>query len=177
MKLILLLLISCLALHSTKGAPRTAVYKFMRCNPDGDQANCVTQQSPEMEWNPDLPSKLPASAAEYLEAEPVEDENSPMEEDDEEEQEYEEEAEEEESKLSESPGIFLGEEGSGGYEGSAAEGPYMADKSNLGETGSGMLWKESEDMSDLRRLFASRRTSDEVKPDERDYKEDHLLQL
>uniref|UniRef100_A0A3P8P521 Uncharacterized protein n=1 Tax=Astatotilapia calliptera TaxID=8154 RepID=A0A3P8P521_ASTCA len=44
-------------------APRTAVYKFMRCNPDGDQANCVTQQSPEMEWSPDLPSKLPASAA------------------------------------------------------------------------------------------------------------------
>lgn len=80
----------------------------------------------------------------FREAEPVEDENSPMEEDDEEEQEYEEEAEEEESKLSESPGIFLGEEGSGGYEGSASEGPYMADKSNLGETGSGMLWKESE---------------------------------
>uniref|UniRef100_A0A3Q2WXM2 Chemokine interleukin-8-like domain-containing protein n=1 Tax=Haplochromis burtoni TaxID=8153 RepID=A0A3Q2WXM2_HAPBU len=84
MKLILLLLISCLALHSTKGKSTikstlclffffflpglmsTAVYKFMRCNPDGDQANCVTQQSPEMEWSPDLPSKLPASAAEYL---------------------------------------------------------------------------------------------------------------
>ncbi|XP_063316456.1 serglycin isoform X2 [Pelmatolapia mariae] len=164
MKLILLLIISCLALHSTKGAPRTAVYKFVRCNPDGDQANCVTQQSPEMEWSPDLPSKLPASTVEYLEAEPVEDENSPMEENDEEEQEDEEEAEEEESKLSESTGIFLGEEGSGGYEGSAAEGPYMADKSNL-------------DMSDLRRLFASRHTSDEVKPDESDYKEDHLLQL
>uniref|UniRef100_A0A3P9C0N5 Uncharacterized protein n=1 Tax=Maylandia zebra TaxID=106582 RepID=A0A3P9C0N5_9CICH len=106
--LLILCLLICVSL--------TAVYKFMRCNPDGDQANCVTQQSPEMEWNPDLPSKLPASA----------------------------EAEEEESKLSESPGIFLGEEGSGGYEGSAAEGPYMADKSNLGETGSGMLWKESE---------------------------------
>lgn len=78
----------------------------------------------------------------FREAEPVEDENSPMGENDEEEQEYEEEAEEE-SKLSESTGIFLGEEGSGGYEGSAAEGPYIADKSNLGETGSGMLWKES----------------------------------
>uniref|UniRef100_A0A3Q4GFI0 Uncharacterized protein n=1 Tax=Neolamprologus brichardi TaxID=32507 RepID=A0A3Q4GFI0_NEOBR len=97
------------------GSTHTDAHWFVRCNPDGDQANCVTQQSPEMEWSPDLPSKLPASA----------------------------EAEEEESKLSESTGIFLGEEGSGGYEGSAAEGPYIADKSNLGETGSGMLWKES----------------------------------
>uniref|UniRef100_A0A3Q0R8T4 Uncharacterized protein n=1 Tax=Amphilophus citrinellus TaxID=61819 RepID=A0A3Q0R8T4_AMPCI len=48
------------------GAPRTAVYKFVKCSPDGDQANCVTQQSPEMEWSPDLPSKLPASAAQDL---------------------------------------------------------------------------------------------------------------
>uniref|UniRef100_A0A8C9ZK67 Uncharacterized protein n=1 Tax=Sander lucioperca TaxID=283035 RepID=A0A8C9ZK67_SANLU len=43
------------------GAPRTAVYKFVRCNPKGDQANCVTQQSQEMAWSPDLPAKLPAS--------------------------------------------------------------------------------------------------------------------
>lgn len=51
---------------SPPGAPRTAVYKFVRCNPVGDQANCVTHQGPEMAWNPDLPAKLPASAAQYL---------------------------------------------------------------------------------------------------------------
>uniref|UniRef100_A0A3Q2QWK2 Uncharacterized protein n=1 Tax=Fundulus heteroclitus TaxID=8078 RepID=A0A3Q2QWK2_FUNHE len=43
------------------GAPMTAVYKFLRCNPEGGKANCVTQQTPEMPWSPDLPSKLPAS--------------------------------------------------------------------------------------------------------------------
>jgi len=48
------------------GAPRTAVYKFVRCNPEGDQANCVTQQSPKMAWSPELPAKLPASTARYL---------------------------------------------------------------------------------------------------------------
>uniref|UniRef100_A0A671Y6I2 Uncharacterized protein n=1 Tax=Sparus aurata TaxID=8175 RepID=A0A671Y6I2_SPAAU len=31
------------------GAPKTAVYKYVRCNPEGDQANCVTLQSPEMD--------------------------------------------------------------------------------------------------------------------------------
>uniref|UniRef100_A0A3B4ZEH8 Uncharacterized protein n=1 Tax=Seriola lalandi dorsalis TaxID=1841481 RepID=A0A3B4ZEH8_SERLL len=55
-----------MTLFLSPGAPRTAVYKFVRCNPKGDQANCVTQQSPEMAWNPDLPGKLPASAAQYL---------------------------------------------------------------------------------------------------------------
>uniref|UniRef100_A0A672F9J5 Uncharacterized protein n=1 Tax=Salarias fasciatus TaxID=181472 RepID=A0A672F9J5_SALFA len=48
------------------GAPRTAVYKFVRCNPEDDDANCVTQQTQEMEWSPDLPGKLPASAAQNL---------------------------------------------------------------------------------------------------------------
>lgn len=48
------------------GAPRTAVYKFVKCNPDSDQANCVTYQSPEMAYSPELPSKVPASAAEDL---------------------------------------------------------------------------------------------------------------
>uniref|UniRef100_A0A8C2X0I3 Uncharacterized protein n=1 Tax=Cyclopterus lumpus TaxID=8103 RepID=A0A8C2X0I3_CYCLU len=47
------------------GAPRTAVYKFVKCNPEGDQANCVTQQSPKMAWSADLPAKLPASTAHY----------------------------------------------------------------------------------------------------------------
>ncbi|XP_047436030.1 serglycin [Mugil cephalus] len=116
MKLILLLAVSCLALHNGTGAPRTAVYKFVRCNPEGDQSNCVTQQSQEMPWSPDLPSKLPASAADSLGAEPVE--------------------EEEETSMPfeklELPG-FLPEEGSGVYEGSGWD--FVADKAV--ETGSG----------------------------------------
>lgn len=48
------------------GAPTTAVYKFVKCNPEGNQANCVTQESPVMEWTPDLPNKLPAATALYL---------------------------------------------------------------------------------------------------------------
>uniref|UniRef100_A0A3Q2YZL3 Secreted protein n=1 Tax=Hippocampus comes TaxID=109280 RepID=A0A3Q2YZL3_HIPCM len=48
-------------------APRTAVYKFVKCRPEGNRANCVTQQSPQMEWSPDLPTKLPPpSSAPYL---------------------------------------------------------------------------------------------------------------
>uniref|UniRef100_A0A3P9PIJ8 Uncharacterized protein n=1 Tax=Poecilia reticulata TaxID=8081 RepID=A0A3P9PIJ8_POERE len=50
---------TCVALH-------TAVYKFLRCNPAGGQANCVTQQSAEMPWSPELPSKLPAADADSL---------------------------------------------------------------------------------------------------------------
>uniref|UniRef100_A0A8C8DU03 Uncharacterized protein n=1 Tax=Oryzias sinensis TaxID=183150 RepID=A0A8C8DU03_9TELE len=38
-----------------------SVYKFVRCNPNGDLANCVVQQTPKMPWSPELPSKLPAS--------------------------------------------------------------------------------------------------------------------
>lgn len=55
-----------------------------------------------------------------------------MEENDEEEQEDEDKTAEEESPLSESPQMDVGEEGSGGYEGSAAEGPYITGKSDLG---------------------------------------------
>ncbi|CAG05688.1 unnamed protein product [Tetraodon nigroviridis] len=66
MKLILLVVVCCLALHNGKGAPRNARYMFVRCSPDGDQANCVTQQTPEMTWSPDLPAKLPASTAQFL---------------------------------------------------------------------------------------------------------------
>uniref|UniRef100_A0A3Q2Z1K4 Uncharacterized protein n=1 Tax=Hippocampus comes TaxID=109280 RepID=A0A3Q2Z1K4_HIPCM len=58
-------------------APRTAVYKFVKCRPEGNRANCVTQQSPQMEWSPDLPTKLPPpSSAPYLDAQPVEEEGS-----------------------------------------------------------------------------------------------------
>uniref|UniRef100_A0A3Q1F0Y2 Uncharacterized protein n=1 Tax=Acanthochromis polyacanthus TaxID=80966 RepID=A0A3Q1F0Y2_9TELE len=48
------------------GAPSTAVYKFVKCNPEGGEANCVIQQTPKMAWSPDLPAKLPASAAQKL---------------------------------------------------------------------------------------------------------------
>ncbi|XP_030578369.1 serglycin isoform X2 [Archocentrus centrarchus] len=164
MRLILLLVISCLAIYNANGAPRTAVYKFVKCSPDGDQANCVTQQSPEMEWSPDLPSKLPASAAQDLEAEPVEDESPMMEENDEEEQEEEEETEEDESPQNELPVMDVAEEGSGGYEGSAGEDTYIADKSNV-------------DMSGPWRLFSKSSVRDEAKPAQNELKEDHLLQL
>ncbi|KAG7236002.1 hypothetical protein INR49_001400 [Caranx melampygus] len=177
MKLILLLAISCLALHNAKGAPSTAMYKFVRCNPVGDQANCVTHQGPEMAWNPDLPAKLPASAAQYLEAEPVEDESPQIEEE-------EEEMEEENDPMIEerlSPELFPAEEGSGGYEGSGFG--FMEDQA-IGaaesETGSGekdMDQKTGEDLRGLRRLFPSRSAVGEAKPAEQELRDDHLLQL
>uniref|UniRef100_A0A7N6FCD2 Uncharacterized protein n=1 Tax=Anabas testudineus TaxID=64144 RepID=A0A7N6FCD2_ANATE len=43
------------------GAPANARYKFVRCTPNSNQANCVTYQSPEVTWSPDLPAKMPAS--------------------------------------------------------------------------------------------------------------------
>ncbi|XP_053721542.1 serglycin-like isoform X1 [Synchiropus splendidus] len=68
MKLLLLSLLLVVALHNGTGAPRKARYNYVKCKPDGDQANCVTHQSAEINWTPDLPSKLPAVAVEYLEA-------------------------------------------------------------------------------------------------------------
>nr|UQE85684.1 serglycin [Thamnaconus modestus] len=73
MKFALVVALCCLALHYGHGAPRSAVYKYVKCNPEGDRANCVTYQSPRMPWSADLPDKLPASEASYLEAEAVED--------------------------------------------------------------------------------------------------------
>ncbi|XP_045889636.1 serglycin [Micropterus dolomieu] len=188
MKLILFFVISCLALHNGKGAPRTAVYKFVRCNPEGDQANCVTQQSPEMAWSPDLPAKLPASTAQYLEAEPVEDESP--EEDEDKMDEYEEMEEEETPMMSEkgeSPVVEQQEEGSGVYEGSATEGEFVADQASItgaSETGSGESWTEKDselnkgwDTKAMRRLFPSRSEVGESKPAEDELREDHLLQL
>ncbi|CAG5854470.1 unnamed protein product [Menidia menidia] len=178
MKLILLLLISCLALQNGKGAPRTAVYKFVRCNPEGDQANCVTQQGPEMPWSSDLPSKLPASTAQYLEAEPEEDE-SPLGEDEVEEEEESPMMNEEGDPL----GIFQSEEASG-YEGSAVEGPYYAGWATPAEsdTGSGEAWADivqlkGQNVRSMRKLFPSSHTTGEVKPTEKDLEEDHLLKL
>ncbi|KAM9409569.1 uncharacterized protein KZ484_001747 [Pholidichthys leucotaenia] len=222
MKLILVLFISCLVLHNGLGAPMTAVYKFLKCNPANGLANCVIHQSPEMELNQDLPSKLPASSAQYLDAKPVEDESQSMDGDEEEEEEdplmeeeeeedplMEEEEEEEDplmeeeeddyieendeeeyepyveektpvfSEDKESPLLFPWEEGSGGDEGSAAEGPYMADRAFIDETGSGEFWTKmnTDDVSSLKRLFSSRRHIGEPKPTKEDLKEDHLLQL
>ncbi|XP_068587136.1 serglycin [Cebidichthys violaceus] len=177
MKLILFFVISCLAFHNGKGAPRTAVYKFVKCNPEGDQANCVTQQSPKMAWSPDLPAKLPASTAQYLEAEPEEDERPPRE--DEMELEMDEEEKPMTSEEGESPGEA--EDGSGGYEGSADT--FMADWA-LGETGSGESWTEKDgeqykvgDIRGMRRLFPSRSLVAEAKPAAQELREDHLLQL
>ncbi|KAM4592284.1 serglycin [Odontesthes bonariensis] len=186
MKLILLLLISCLALHNGKGAPRTAVYKFVRCNPEGDQANCVTQQSPEMPWSSDLPSKLPASTAQYLEVESVEDESPQREEGDEvyEQEEMEEEETPIKSEDGESPGMFLSEEGSGSYEGSAVDGPYYADWATPAEseTGSGehlekIALRKDENVRSMRKLFPSIPLIGEAKPTQQDLEEDHLLKL
>ncbi|XP_051236504.1 serglycin [Dicentrarchus labrax] len=183
MKLILLLVTACLALHNGKGAPRTAVYNFVRCNPEGDKANCVTQQSPEMAWSPDLPAKLPASTAQYLEAEPVEDE-SPMRDEEEEE-----EMEEDDAPMmsdvgdeGESPDVIQPEDGSGYYEGSADtlmdRLPYFVNAES--EPGSGESWTEEEskggDMKLMRRLFPSRSLVGEEKPAEQELREDHLLQ-
>ncbi|XP_041642929.1 serglycin [Cheilinus undulatus] len=179
MKLLLFVVVSCLALQIGKGAPKKAVYKFVKCNPEGGQANCVTQQSPEMTWSPELPSKLPASAAQYLEAEPVEDEKP------------EKEGEEEQVEVQkdtpllgeegESPFVYFYEEGSG-YEGSAFEDLYMADKAV--EMGSGE--SPTEKNSNLQKgtewrrllgLFRSKPLVGEAKPEEQELKEDDLLQL
>ncbi|XP_019954190.1 serglycin [Paralichthys olivaceus] len=170
MKVILLLIVSCLALHNGKGAPTTAVYKFVRCNPDGDRANCVTQQTAKMAWSADLPAKLPPSAAQYLESEPVEDEHPPQEE------------EEDDipvnSEEGESP---QPEEGSGGYEGSASEWPsFIADRLPYeSETGSGESWTKGDmDMykGEDERLM-SRSVADDAKPAEQELRDDHFLQL
>ncbi|CAK6964047.1 serglycin [Scomber scombrus] len=190
MKLILLLVISCLALNNGQGAPTGATYKFVKCNPDGDQANCVTYQSPEMAWSPDLPAKLPASTAQYLEAEPVEDE-SPVEDEDEdlfggedENDEVEEEEDESQTTSEDRESPLLPEEGSGLYEGSGSEGSFIGDQAFVAEMGSGESWTETDtepfkggraDTSDMRRY--TRSLPDEAKPAEQEMKDDHLLQL
>ncbi|KAA8595526.1 hypothetical protein FQN60_010817 [Etheostoma spectabile] len=183
MKLILFLVISCLALHNGRGAPRTAVYKFVRCIPKADQANCVTQQSPEMAWSPDLPAKLPASTAQYLKAEPEEGESPPK-------------GDEVELKMEEGETPWMSEQedvsvqtedGSGSFEGSAAESTFMADWAFVpaeSETGSGESRTEEDDelykvgvARGMMRLFPGRSLVGEAKPAEQELREDHLLQL
>ncbi|XP_053275359.1 serglycin [Pleuronectes platessa] len=174
MKVFLLLIVSCLAVHNGEGAPRSYVYKFLKCNPDGNQANCVTQETPVRPWREDLPDKLPSSTAQYLEAVPVEDERPPREE-----------GEGELPVISgESP---QPEEGSAGYEGSASEWPFVADRafaSAESETGSGESWTKSDmdlykggDKRSMRWLLPSRSVVGEAKPDEQELRDDHLLQL
>uniref|UniRef100_UPI003AACB999 serglycin n=1 Tax=Centroberyx gerrardi TaxID=166262 RepID=UPI003AACB999 len=128
MKLIFSLVVACLALNNGMGAP-TGRYKFVRCNPSGGQSNCVTHQSEVMALDPDLPSRLPASAAQYIEAEAAPEEEGPV--------------REVESLMM----ATMPEEGSGAFEGSAAEFPFMADRSFVtgeSETGSGESWTENE---------------------------------
>ncbi|XP_072321109.1 serglycin [Eucyclogobius newberryi] len=144
-----------LALSGGQGAPSTAVYKFVKCNPEGDQANCITHQTANMEWSQDLPTKLPASAAQYLEAEPVEDERDPEEED----------IVEEESLSAEdkSPEVYLSEDGSGD-EGSG----FMADRPFSAEDGSGNLFDK---------IYKSNKggRKNEQKPAKKVMQEDFLL--
>ncbi|XP_077420013.1 serglycin [Vanacampus margaritifer] len=149
-----------LALHA-EGAPKTAVYKFVKCRPEGERANCVTQQSPPMEWSPDLPTKLPASSAQYLDGLPLE----------------------EEGLTSESTEVVQPEDGSG-YEGSA--GPlwmdYPFDTNIEQEMGSGESLTNMDRSAGrlqseaLRWVFGISR-QDQDRAAEKEMQEDHFLQL
>ncbi|KAK7913394.1 hypothetical protein WMY93_013605 [Mugilogobius chulae] len=154
--MILYLVVFSLALSGGLGAPSTAVYKFVKCNPEGGQANCITHRSVDMEWSPDLPTKLPASAAEYLEAEPVEDERDPV---------------EEVPVGSESPVVYLSEYGSGD-EGSG----FMADGASPADNGSGELldrnYKPNKGGRKNRKWMD---ILDEHKPTMEEMKKDHLI--
>ncbi|XP_077376088.1 serglycin [Festucalex cinctus] len=148
----------CLVALHAEGAPKTAVYKFVKCRPEGDRANCVTQQSPQMEWSTDLPTKLPASSAQYLDGLPVEEEGS----------------------TSESTDVVQPEDGSGS-EGSA--GPFWMDYSFDTNTEPEMGSGESLDRSDGRRQSEALRRvfgiswQDQDRAAEREMQEDHFLQL
>ncbi|XP_040925960.1 serglycin [Betta splendens] len=166
MKLILLLVLSCLALHNAKGAPTTGRYMLVKCSPKDTNANCVTYRSSEIALTPDLPTQLPASSAKHLEVVPVQDEHPDMEEGELEAREV--------SDEGESP-YPLYEYGSG-LEGSTDEGGYYADQAfvNTGsDTGSGEsnmdLFKGEEK--------SSWPVADEPKAAEEDLMEDHLLQM
>ncbi|XP_035017378.1 serglycin [Hippoglossus stenolepis] len=162
MKVLLLLIVSCLALHNGEGAPRSYVYKFLKCNPDGNQANCVTQQTPVRPWRAGLPDKLSPAAAQYLEAASVEYELPVI------------------SGQPPQP-----EEGSAGYEGSASEWPFIADRAfgtaesetGSGESGSDMDLYKGGDKRGMRWLGPSRSVVGGAKPAEQELRDDHLLQL
>ncbi|XP_037103030.1 serglycin [Syngnathus acus] len=152
-----------IGLHA-EGAPRTAVYKFVRCRPEGDLTNCVTQQSPQMEWSPDLPTKLPPSSAEYLDAQPVDEEEGS-------------------ASTSESFEVEQPEDGSG-YEGSA--GPfwmdYTLDRNIEQEIGSGESLTDTEQYAGRKDSAAFRRFlgsswQDQNQAAEREELEEPYLQL
>ncbi|XP_011490480.1 uncharacterized protein LOC101156394 [Oryzias latipes] len=172
MKLFLFLLVSCLALIHAKGTPTTAVYKFVRCNPNGDQANCVVQQTPKMPWSPELPSKLPASTAQHLEAEPVEGESPPNEDEDDYETEVEEEETPMESEDGESPSV--GEESFGSLEGSADGATPVEIDMGSGDSGIETAERKDGEMSKMKTLFSSMKA---MKPTKKDLEEDHLLKM
>ncbi|XP_051920389.1 serglycin [Hippocampus zosterae] len=148
-----------IALHA-EGAPRTAVYKFVKCRPEGNHANCVTQRSPQMEWSPDLPTKLPPSSAHYLDAQPVEQEGS--------------------GSMSEFDDVQP-EDGSG-YEGSA--GSFWIDSSfdtnTEQEMGSGESLTDQyagRTTSEAFRKFLDSSWRGQDKGAEREMQEEHFLQL
>ncbi|XP_017274142.1 serglycin [Kryptolebias marmoratus] len=151
MKLILLLVVSCLFLQNGKGAPTTAEYKFVTCKPGNGQANCVTQRA-EVPWSRDLPTKLPASVGQYLNAKPVENESP-------EDNKVEEEETPVRSEDGESPDMPESDGGSGDY-GSSGSGSPAAES----ETGSGESWTDNfqEDVG-------------ETKPSDEELEKDHLL--
>ncbi|KAJ0002185.1 hypothetical protein NQD34_001981 [Periophthalmus magnuspinnatus] len=168
-KMILFVVVFSLALSGGQGAPTTAVYNFLKCNPEGDQANCITHQTRSMEWSPDLPTKLPASAAQYLVTEPVEDEKDPEEEEDTVE------GQSLDSDEGESPIHYLPVDGSGD-EGSG----FMADGATPADNGPGELldknYKPNRGGRKNRKSDWMDR-QDEQKPDKEEMKEDHLLNL
>ncbi|PWA17218.1 hypothetical protein CCH79_00010515 [Gambusia affinis] len=152
------------------GAPRTASYKFLRCNPADGQANCVTQQSAQMPWSPELPSKLPASDTDRLDAEPVEDESPP--EQDPKDQVQEDEEAPMRSEDGESPWFIPVEEGSG-FEGSAADYSSFADASRAAESETGSVGN----LRGMKRLFPGSFLVEEAKPTEQDLEDDSLLEI
>ncbi|XP_072769426.1 serglycin [Nerophis lumbriciformis] len=158
-----LLIVACsfLVLQNAQAVPKTAVYKFIKCRPESDRANCVTQQGPEMEWSPDLPSKLPASSAQYLEALPVDKDEGPA------------------VRMNE-----LADDGSG-YEGSAGQFLDTFDVNTEREMGSGESgtprytehYKVGRPYSQAFRRFLRGSRQDLEEPAEKELKEDHLLQF
>ncbi|KAM4602655.1 serglycin [Polymixia lowei] len=161
LKIILSLAILCFALHNGLGAPTRGRYMFVRCNPTSKDANCLTHRSPKMELTPDLPTRLPASAAEYIETEPMEEE--PV-------SDY-----EDEQYKTTSP--MFPEESSGGFEGSAFS-PYLGDGGFVEpESGSGDKTEVDQGLHATGRPTPRRAQVGEAHPHAQEMREDHLLQL
>ncbi|XP_068178538.1 serglycin [Antennarius striatus] len=176
MKLIAFLIISCLAFHTGKGAPRRAVYKFVKCNPEGNQANCITHKSAKMAWSPELPTKLPAADALYLKAKPVEEEHPLREE----KEKKEEEAGVKKDKKETLKIEDLESHTSAYYEGSGL-GDLSEDRPIVNaesETGSGGLW-EKEDVVQNKALDVIIRNwmYRKAKPEEWEMREEQFLKL